>query len=173
MASAAKKGQKSVAVVKPGRETQDLGQYFEDVFGRPLLPEAWGKLGWEEKIWAPSIDVIEKDDKFLVKAELPGVEEKDINVSISGNILTIEGEKQTESEGKKDGYHYSEATYGSFSRSITIPSSVDVSKIAANCDKGVLEIDLPKMPESKPKKIAVSAKKAAPKEKKAEPEAKK
>ena len=158
----AKNGQKerSLAVVKPARELKEMGQYFEDVFGRPLLPALWSNIwGSEEKVWAPSIDVIEKDDKFLVKAELPGVEEEDINVSISGNMLTIEGEKQSESEGKTDGYHYSEASYGSFSRSITIPSTVDASKIQASCDKGILEITLPKMAEAKPKKIAVSKKK--------------
>jgi HSP20 family protein len=166
MAHDGKKGEKAVTVSKPSRETKDLGQYFEDVFGRPVLPEAWGKLGWEEKIWAPSIDVIEEEDKFLVKAELPGVDEEDINVSISGNILTIDGEKEMESEGKRDGYHYSESTYGSFSRSITIPSSVDVSKIEADCDKGILEISLPKMPETKPKKITVSSKKTASEKKK-------
>jgi HSP20 family protein len=147
---------------------QGMGQYFEDVFGRPFLPSAWSSfLGGEEKVWAPSIDVIEEDDRFLVKAELPDVEEEDIDISISGNMLTIEGEKQTQSEGKKDGYHYSEASYGSFSRSITIPSTVDASKIEASCDKGVLEITLPKMPEAKPKKIAV-AKKTQPAPKKVE-----
>ncbi len=171
MARDVKKGEKSIAVVQPPREMQELGQYFEDVFGRRLWPEAWGKLGWEEKVWAPSIDVSEMDDKYLVKAELPGVNEEDINVSISGNILTIDGEKEMSSEGKKDGYRYSESTYGSFSRSITIPSSVDISKIEASCDKGVLEISLPKMPESKPKKIAVTARKKA-EGKKPEPPAK-
>jgi HSP20 family protein len=159
MAQDTKKSEKAVEVRKPARETRELGQYFEDVFGRPFLPEAWGKLGWEEKIWAPSIDVIEEDDRYLVKAELPGVDEKDIDVSISGNLLTIEGEKEMESKGKRDGYHYTESTYGSFSRSITIPSSVDVSKIDASSEKGVLEITLPKMPEAKPKKITVAKKK--------------
>jgi HSP20 family protein len=162
MAKDGHKGEKGLTVVKPSREMQDLGQYFEDVFGRPFLPAALGNLGWEEKVWAPSIDVIEKEDKFLVKAELPGVKEEDINLSISGNMLTIEGEKQSESEGKKDGYHYTEASYGSFSRSITIPSSVDVSKIEADCDNGVLEISLPKMAELKPKKISVARKKVEP-----------
>jgi HSP20 family protein len=173
MAQDGKKGEKSIAVRKPAREMQELGQYFEDVFGRPFLPEAWGKLGWEEKVWAPSIDVTEQDDKYLVKAELPGVGEEDINISVSGNILTIDGEKEMSSEGKKDGYRYSESTYGSFSRSITIPSSVDVTKIEASSDKGVLEISLPKMPETKPKKIAISAKKKAAEKKKTEPPAKK
>ncbi len=160
MAKDRQKTEKGLTVAKPSREMKDLGQYFDDVFGRPFLPSTWGNLGWEEKVWAPSIEVTEENDRFVVKAELPGVDEEDINVSVSGNMLTIEGEKEASSEGKKDGYHYSEASYGSFSRSITIPSSVDASKIEANCEKGILEISLPKMAELKPKKIAVSKKKA-------------
>jgi HSP20 family protein len=160
MAKDGKKNDTAVAVVKPKRELQEMGQYFEDVFGRPFLPAIWSSFGGEDRVWAPSIDVIEMDDKFVVKAELPGVKEEDINVSISGNMLTVEGEKQSETEEKKDGYHYSEASYGSFSRSITIPSTVDTSKIEASCDKGVLEIILPKMAAAKPKKIAVAKKKA-------------
>jgi len=74
-------------------------------------------------------------------------------------MITIEGEKKTESEVKKKGYYYSETSYGSFSRSITMPSTVDAGKIEANYDKGVLEITLPKAPEVKPKKITVAAKK--------------
>jgi HSP20 family protein len=162
MAKDGQKVQRSLTVAKPSKEMRDVGEYFDDVFGRPFLPSIWGNLGWEEKEWAPSIEVIEKDDKYLVKAELPGVKEEDISLSISGNVLTIEGEKHEESEGKRDGYHYSEASYGSFARSITIPSSVDTAKIEANCDNGVLEISLPKVAEMKPKKISVAKKKAEP-----------
>ena len=110
-------------------------------------------------VWAPAIDVVEEEDKFSVKVELPGVKEEDVNVSITGDTLTIEGEKKAESEVKKKGYYYSEASYGSFSRSITIPSTIDTGNIEANYDKGVLEITLPKAPEVKPKKITVAAKK--------------
>ena len=141
------------------REMNEVGRYFEDVFGRHLLPDTWRKTSAENLEWAPSIKVIEKEDEFVVKVELPGVKEEDINISITGNILTIEGEKETESDVEKKGYYYSETSYGSFSRSITIPSTVDANKIEANYDKGVLEITLPKAPEVKPKKITVAAKK--------------
>ena len=136
-----------------------MGRYFEDVFGRPFLPAAWRRVPSEDLVWAPSIEVVEKEDKFLIKVELPGVKEEDINISLAGNTLTIEGEKETESEVEKKGYYYTESSYGSFSRSMTIPSTIDASKIEANCDKGVLEITLPKTPEVKPKKIKVAAKK--------------
>jgi len=165
MATDGKKGDKKLAVMKRPKESQAVGQYFEDVFGRPFIPANWANLGWEEKVWAPSIDVIEKEDKYVVKAELPGVDDEDINISISGNMLKIEGEKQSETEENEEGYHYSEASYGSFARTITIPDSVDVSKIEASCTKGVLEINLPKMAEVKPKKITISKKKAEKPEK--------
>jgi HSP20 family protein len=111
--------------------------------------------------WAPAIDVFEKDDKFVVKAELPGMKEEDINVSVVGDTLTIKGERKAESEAKEKDYYYCERSYGSFSRSLALPSNVDAQKIEANYEDGVLEISLPKIPEVKPKKVSVSAKKKA------------
>ena len=138
---------------------EEMGRGFEDIFGRPFLPGLWRRFPSEEMVWAPAIDVLEKEDKFVVKVELPGVKEEDVNVSVAGDTLTIEGEKKAESEVKEKGYYYTETSYGSFSRSIMMPSTVDASKIEASYDKGVLEITLPKAPEVKPKKIAVAAKK--------------
>jgi HSP20 family protein len=159
MAIERRKPQKDLTVLQPSREMEEMGRYFEDVFGRPFLPAAWRRVPSEDLVWAPSIEVVEKEDKFLIKVELPGVKEEDINISLAGNTLTIEGEKETESEVEKKGYYYSESSYGSFSRSMTIPSTIDASKIEANCDKGVCEISLPKILEVKPKKIKVAAKK--------------
>ena len=154
-----RKPEKGLTPWQPLREMEEMGRRFEDVFGRPFLPGIWRLFPSEETVWAPAIDVLEKEDKFLVKVELPGVKEEDVNVSVAGGTLTIEGEKRTESELKNRGYCYRETSYGSFSRSITIPSTVDAGKIEANYDKGVLEISLPKAPEVKPKKITVAAKK--------------
>ena len=151
-----RKPQKDLTVRQPSREMEEAGKYFEDVFGRPFLPAGWRRVPTEDLVWAPSIEVIEKEDKFLVKAELPGVKEEDINISLSGNVLTIEGEKKTESEERTKGYYYTESSYGSFSRSMAIPSTIDVGKIEANYDKGVLQITLPKTPEVKSKKIKLA-----------------
>ncbi len=107
-------------------------------------------------MWAPAINVQEKEDKFVAKVELPGVHAEDISVSIVGDMLIVEGEKEAESEVKKKGYSYSETSYGSFSRSIMIPSIVEVDGITGNFDKGVLEIDLPKAAQVKPKKVSVT-----------------
>ena len=153
------KPEKVITAWQPSRETEEIGRSFEDVFGRPFLPGIWRAFPSQELVWAPAIDVIEKEDQFLVKVELPGVKEEDVNVTVTSGTLTIEGEKKAESEVLKKGYYYRETSYGSFSRSITIPSTVDASKIEANCDKGVLEITLPKAPEIKPKKITVATKK--------------
>jgi HSP20 family protein len=158
---AAEKGKKEVAVAsrQPFRDVEQMRKNFEDVFGRSLFPSAWGAFpAMEATMWAPAINVEEKPDKFVVKAEIPGVQDKDINISIAGDTLTIEGEKQTETESKKKGYYYNEISYGSFSRSLTIPSTVDINKIEAHRNDGVLEIDLPKVKGAYSKKIAVTAK---------------
>lgn len=154
-----RKTEKGLTAWQPSREMDEVGRRFEDVFGRPFLPGIWRLFPSEEMVWAPAIDVVEKEDRFLIKVELPGVNEEDVNVSVTGDTLIIEGEKKAESEVKKKGYYYTEASYGSFSRSITMPSTVDANKIEANFEKGILEIALPKAPEVKPKKITVAAKK--------------
>ncbi|HVP57016.1 MAG TPA: Hsp20/alpha crystallin family protein [bacterium] len=164
MATEEEKPDKGLAVWHPFRDVEELGRRFEDLFGRPFPPLTWRRReGLEQAFW-PNIEVVEKDDKFLVKAELPGVKEEDVDVSVAGDTLTISGEKKAESEVKKKGYYYTESSYGSFSRSLAIPSTVDAGKIQANYDKGVLQITLPKAAEVKPKKIKVAteAKKEEP-----------
>jgi HSP20 family protein len=153
------KPEKGLTPWQPYRELEEMGRRFEDVFGRPSMPGLQRRFPSDEMVWAPAIDVLEKEDKFLVKVELPGVKEEDVNISVAGDTLTIEGEKKTESEVKEKGYFYTETSYGSFSRSIIMPSTVDASKIEASYDRGVLEITLPKAPEVKPRKIAVAVKK--------------
>ena len=133
-------------------------RWFDDVLG-PKFLSTWFSGGSD--LWTPAIDVQEKGDKFVSKFELPGVNEEDISISVVGDQLIVEGEKKAESEVKKKGYSYRETSYGNFSRSITIPSIVDADRISANFDKGVLEIDLPKIVGIQPKKIKVAANKKA------------
>ena len=142
-----------LATWNPYRDMEDWERQFEDLLGRPL----WKPNG--ERAWMPAVDVFEKDDKFIIKAELPGMKEDDIDVSVVGNTLAIKGEKQTESEVKEEEYYRCERTYGSFYRSVPLPSSVDANKIEANYENGILEVSLPKAAEAKPKKVKVSAKK--------------
>jgi HSP20 family protein len=113
-------------------------------FGRfPELPRVrWGAAA------APSVDVRETPTEFVVEAELPGMEEKDINVTLNNGVLTLKGEKKSEREEKKENYHLMERSYGSFQRTLQLGDTIDPDKVKAAFDKGVLKITLPKRPEA-------------------------
>jgi HSP20 family protein len=145
-----------IAPWRPFRELEEWERRFDDLFGGPL----W-RLPVDERGWMPAVDVFEKEDKFVVKAELPGIKEEDIHVSVVGDTLSIKGEKKTETEVKEEDYYRCERSYGNFYRSIPLPSNVDANRIEASFEHGVLEVTLPKSAKIKPKKIAVSAKKKA------------
>lgn len=136
---------------------RDIGRVFDDFWSRmdrPFgLPSGVFGGGW------PTADVSESDKAIEVTVELPGMDEKDIDVSVTEDILTIRGEKKSETEKKEKGYYLSERSFGSFHRSIPLPASVDTSKVDAQFKKGVLTITLPKTPEAqeKIKKISVRA----------------
>ena len=108
-----------------------------------------------ERDWAPAVDVYEDGDKVVVKTELPGMTEKEVEVSILGDTLTIKGEKKQEKETKEESYHRIERAYGSFHRAITLPSPVTSDKAKASFKNGVLEIEIPKKEVAKPKQIKV------------------
>jgi HSP20 family protein len=126
--------------------------------------ESFGRdLGWPTAMqggtMAPSIDVSESDREIKIEAELPGVDEKDVEVTVTDNVLTIRGEKKAEKEEKKKDYHLVERSYGSFARSVTLPFSAEPGQAKASFKNGVLSITLPKPPEitAKAKKIAISS----------------
>ena len=108
--------------------------------------------------WSPSVDISETKDKLVIKAELPGLDAKDVNVSISGDLLTIKGEKKKEEEEKDEHHHYMERYYGSFQRSFQLPVNVKTDKIEATFDKGVLKVTLPKTEEAQKKEIEIKVK---------------
>ena len=109
--------------------------------------------------WAPDLDISETDEEILIKADLPGVDEKDLRVSLSGTNLLIKGEKKKEEEEKGKHFHRIERSFGSFQRTVALPVAVDSSGIKAEYSKGVLEIHLPKKPELKPQQIPVGSSK--------------
>jgi HSP20 family protein len=109
----------------------------------------------EEGEWLPSIDVSETKGELVVKAELPGIEPKDMNISLNEGVLTIKGEKKQEKEEKEEGYHLVERSYGSFTRSIRLPREVQGEKINASYKDGVLKITLLKTEEAKKKEIKI------------------
>jgi len=105
--------------------------------------------------WTPSVDIYETENEIVLTAEVPGIDEKDIDIKIENNTLSLQGERKFEKETKEENYHRIERSYGSFFRSFTIPHNVDQDKIEAEHESGVLRILMPKKPETKPKKIKV------------------
>jgi HSP20 family protein len=144
-----------MAIVKynPLRELRSM----QDQMSR-LLDLAWSREPGEELregVWQPLVDIFENDEAVVIKAELPGVDQKDIEVKIEDATLTIRGERKQETEIRKENYHRIERYYGTFQRSFSLPQSIDRERVVAACDKGVLTITLPKKEEVKPKQITV------------------
>jgi HSP20 family protein len=107
--------------------------------------------------WAPMLDLAETKDAMIVKAELPGMEAKDIGIELTGDLLTLKGEKEKRTEEKEERYHRIERTYGAFLRSVRLPMAVDGSKVTATFKNGVLVVTLPKAPAAKGTMIPVKA----------------
>ena len=115
-----------------------------------------GEEDWALGAWAPAVDIYEKDGNIVLKAELPGLDPKDVEVRVENNILTLRGERKLDEEVQKDNYHRVERSYGNFTRSFTLPNVVDTEKIKAEFKDGVLRMTLPKKEEAKPKQISIS-----------------
>ena len=140
------------------KEIKRLRDLFDDFFDSELLPESrrLTRRRWMEGgEWSPLVDVIDKKDSILVKAELPGVDKKDVKISLSENILTIRGERKEEKEIKKEDYYCCERAFGTYSRTIALPVEVDKTKAKATFKNGILEITLPKIEETKTKEIEI------------------
>jgi len=106
--------------------------------------------------FAPAVDVYEDEHNVTLKVQVPGIDEKDIDIRIENNTLTLHGERKFEKEEKEENFRRVESSYGSFTRTFTLPQTVDAEKVTANYDKGVLKITLPKKAEAKPKQIKVN-----------------
>ena len=125
-----------------------------------LFRDSYGTQGPEEALtsttFAPPVDVYEDEHNVTLKIEVPGIEEKDIDVRIENNTLTVHGERKYEKEEKEENYRRVERQYGSFTRTFTLPTTVDQESVQADYDKGVLKIKLAKKAEAKPKQIKVN-----------------
>jgi HSP20 family protein len=125
-----------------------------------LFRESYGSEGPEEALtttnFAPPVDIYEDEHNITLKLEVPGIDEKDMDVRIESNTLTVHGERKIEKEEKEENFRRIERQYGSFTRSFTLPSSVDLAQVSAHHDKGVLKINLAKKAEAKPKQIKVN-----------------
>src|SRR3981081_3503539 len=139
----------------PSREFATLQDRMNRLFRDPRGPE-----GHDESLtttaFAPPVDVYEDEHNITLKIEVPGIDEKDIDVRLETNPLTVRGERKFEKEEKEENYRRVERQYGSFTRTFTLPSTVDPEKVEANYDKGVLKVRLAKKAEAKPKQIKVN-----------------
>ncbi len=127
----------------------EMNRLFDSLFGRPAAVLAG------ERMWAPLADMYETKDDLFVTLELPGIREKDVNVSITGDVLTVKGDRRFERDVTDEGYYRLERVYGKFGRSMPLPIPVQADKVKATYRDGVLEIRLPKVEEVKPKEIKI------------------
>lgn len=135
-------------------EFDRLREEINRLFDFDSWPESTGLF---DRSFSPSLDVVEQDDEFAVTVDLPGVSEKDIDITVANNVLTIRGEKSEEQE--EDGRYYRKETWsGTFQRTVSLPNTVDADKVEASMKNGVLTVHLPKREEAKPRRISVNVK---------------
>ena len=130
---------------------------------RNRMDRLWSRLTTEDEPvlanWTPTSDVIETKDDIVIKSELPGIEEKDVNIEIENGMLSIKGERKAEKETEEKGYRRIERAYGSFFRTFTLPPNVEAEKIFASLSNGLLEVHMPKKEGAKPRTVKVEVKK--------------
>jgi HSP20 family protein len=124
----------------------DFNRFFEGFLGRPVAGT---------RRWAPAMDLSETEDALLLRADLPGLGRDDVSIEIKDNVLTVSGERKAEHEDEREGYHRIERSYGSFSRSLTVPRGIDPGAVTAAFEKGVLEVRIPKPEERKPHRVEI------------------
>jgi HSP20 family protein len=129
-----------------------MDRLFDDAFTRPLsLRDGWSSVG-------PAIDMFQTDDEIVVKAALPGIKADEVQINVTGEVLTLKGDVQQNQEMEEKAWHIREQRFGSFERSIALPTDVVADKAKADFENGILTITLPKAEEVKPKTITVKAK---------------
>jgi len=136
----------------------EMNRLFNNLFDTPV-PNGNTSV----RRWIPAMDLVETDDDFVLRADLPGLSEGDVNIELEDNVLTVSGERKAEHEERKEGYYRVERASGSFSRSLTLPEGVSPDAIKANFEKGVLEVRIAKPEERKPRKVAIAVGGSEPK----------
>ena len=139
----------------PAREVDfmqsEMNRVFDAFFGRGPGNGTRGRR------WVPAIDLVERDDQLVLRADLPGLDRDDVSIEVKDNVLTVTGERKAEHEEKAEGFHRVERAYGTFSRSLTLPEGIDADAVTAEFDKGVLEVRIPKPEERKPHRVQIGA----------------
>jgi len=131
----------------------EMQHEMERLFGSFFAPDRMA--GYSDITWYPAVDLCEKEDAYLLKAELPGMSEKDIQINAEDNVISLQGEKKEEKQVKSQYQHRLERTTGKFYRSFQLPSTIDAEKIEAQYKNGILEVSIPKSKKSKPKVIKI------------------
>src|SRR4051812_43278174 len=146
-----------MAIVRwePLRELTSLQNEMNRLFNTAFDAPAAGGNGGALRRWMPAMDLVETEDHFVLRADLPGLSEEDVNIEVEDRVLTVSGERKAEHETTKEGYHRVERAFGSFARSLTLPEGVDAEAVTASFDRGVLEIRVPKPEQRKPRKISI------------------
>ena len=129
----------------------EMNRLFNTVFDTPS-----GTSGNVLRRWMPAMDLVESGDHFVLRADLPGMGEDDVNIEFEDGTLTVSGERKSEHEEGNEGFHRVERSFGRFSRSLTLPQGIDPEAVTASFDRGVLEIRIPKPEQRKPRKIAIN-----------------
>jgi HSP20 family protein len=132
-----------------GTLQSEMNRLFNTVFDAP------GGNGGTLRRWMPAMDLLETGDHFVLRADLPGMSEEDVNIELEDSTLTVSGERKTEHESSEEGYYRVERASGSFHRSLTLPKGVDPESVTASFDRGVLEVRIPKPEARKPRKIQI------------------
>jgi HSP20 family protein len=138
-----------------------MNRLFGAFFDAPGAPGR-AAAGTSMTRWLPAMDLIEADDHFVLRADLPGLSDDDVKIELDDHVLTIAGERKSEHEANEEGYYRLERAYGTFSRSLTLPDGVDGDGITAHFDRGVLEVRTPKPDERKPRRVAIGVGEKAP-----------
>jgi len=134
-------------LMKPQPFTRDVDRLFDAFFGADRD---------QSRRWVPPVDLVEAEDHFVLKADLPGLSEQDVSIEVQDGTLTISGERKDEHESRERGWYRIERSFGSFSRSLTLPDGVNADAITARFENGVLEVSIPKPEERKPRRVEIS-----------------
>ena len=145
----------SIVRYDPFRDLRSLQEEVNRLFSTNLT-RAFGDEGIGRGAWAPSVDIYENKDQIVLEAELPGMKQEDFDLSIENNVITLRGERKFEKTDEGDNYHRVERSYGSFTRSFTLPQTVSAEGATAEYNNGVLRVTLPKREETKARRIQVS-----------------
>ncbi len=140
-------------LMKPQPFTRDVDRLFDAFFGADRD---------QSRRWVPPVDLVEAEDHFVLKADLPGLSEQDVSIEVQDGTLTISGERKDEHESRERGWYRIERSFGSFSRSLTLPDGVDSDAITARFENGVLEVSIPKPEERKPRRVEITPTNGAP-----------